>query len=163
MLVQVMFWVEPTRQFSPPFGKVITIDFCSTNSIVNTPSEESLTALFLKSLILTLHWVDGVLGTVHANVPRLALTESFTVVQLFPLFVVNSIFTESIFELLHLIVSTSPTFQFSPPLGEVTVMLWTTTLVIAKLLSLISLTVELVTSLILTLLVVDGAFGIVQT
>jgi len=71
-----------------------------------------------------------------------------------------SIFTLVTPELVQVILCTEPTCQFSPPLGEVTVIVGVGLMV--KTLSLSSTTEEKGTSVILTLHCADGKFGIVH-
>jgi hypothetical protein len=90
LLDQVTACWEPNTQFSPPLGLVTVID--ADEEMVNVPLT-ALTVASAASLILTLHDVDGVFGTVHSYDPALASVEAMIVVQFAPLLVEYSSFT----------------------------------------------------------------------
>lgn len=103
--------------------------------------------------------VEGRFGGYHNKLPLAAGKENLINSQLDPSFVVNSILTFATFELVHFIVSVIPTIKFSPPFGLRTIIFGCT---IEKLSVLILEVATFATSMIQTLQVVEGVFGIVQ-
>jgi hypothetical protein len=155
VLVQVIFWFDPTVQLSPPLGEVTVIEgrgiIENTASLVSagTPSEASLT--LIKQLD------DTRLGTVQGKLPVFDVF-GVIVVQELPLFVESSSRTLAIDPVdVQVIVRGDPTSQFSPPLGEVTL-----NPTIVNVASLVSAGSPSAASLTRTLQFADGSLGMSQ-
>jgi hypothetical protein len=88
--VQVMLWLLPTHQLSPPLGEVTFI--VGTALMVKLASLISEGVPVAASETLTLAWVVGALGIVHGSVPSLAVLATM-VFQVEPALVEYSIFT----------------------------------------------------------------------
>jgi hypothetical protein len=87
--VQVMSWLLPIRQFSPPLGEPTVMK--STSDMVNSALLWS-DGLPSTSVTLTRHVWDGMFGIVHEYVPSSGVL-AMIVDHVNPLFVVRSIFT----------------------------------------------------------------------
>ena len=88
--VQVMLWLLPTHQLSPPLGEVTFI--VGTALMVKLASLMSEGVPVAASETLTLAWVVGVFGILHGSVPSLEVLATI-VFQVEPPLVEYSIFT----------------------------------------------------------------------
>jgi len=119
--VQVIVWVEPTGQLSPPLGEVTVIDAGGAGAMVKLALLVSRTAGKERLLILILAVAVVGVVTTHACVPSLVV-EARRVVQVVPPSLDRSILTLPATPTdVQVIVWVVPTFQVSPPLGAVTV------------------------------------------
>jgi hypothetical protein len=98
-LVQVIFWILPIFQTSPPLG-LLTVTLGAT-LIVKTALELSVTVLSETSLTLTKLVTLAVLGIVQLKVPPEAGVLDVTTVQLVPVLVLYSILTFVTFALVQ--------------------------------------------------------------
>src|SRR5205807_2550307 len=114
-VVQVIAWVAPTVQISPPFGALTA----KAAMILKFPSETSFTVESLASGTRTLTVAEMSFGTVQANDPVFGV-EAAIKIGVVKLSFEYSCFTLGIVPVVvQVIVRLCPTVQTSPPFGTV--------------------------------------------
>jgi hypothetical protein len=122
VLVQVILYVSPEYQDSPPLGEVTVRVAVEGETMENRESLVSEMEGLETQVILTLQLLEGVLGMVQGRMPSLRALASKRI-QVLPLLVVYSSLTlpgEPV--LVQVMFWLEPTGHDSPPLGEVIVM-----------------------------------------
>src|SRR2546426_1623086 len=153
-VVQVIAWVLPTAQVSPPFGELTV----NAARILRVASETSFTVASPASATRTLTVAEMSLATVQVYAPVLGVEAAITVVVAKLSFEYSSLTLAIVPVAVQVIVRLEPTVHFSPPLGAVTVKAPR----ILKSASEPSETVESFTSVTRTRTVAEMLFGTVQ-
>src|SRR5437016_745356 len=153
-VVQVIAWVAPTVQISPPFGELTA----KAAMILKFASETSLTVESAASATRTLTVAEMSLGTVQVYEPVFAVEAAIKVAVAKLSFEYSSLTLGIVPVVVQVIVRLSPTVQTSPPFGAVRVKAPR----ILKFVFEVAKASELLTSLTLTRTVVEMLFGTVQ-
>src|SRR5207249_2583806 len=153
-VVQVIAWVAPTAQISPPFGELTA----KAAMILKFASETSLTVESAASATRTLTVAEMSLGTVQANEPVFGVEAAIRIGVVKLSFEYSSLTLGIVPVVVQVIVRLSPTVQTSPPFGAVRVKAPR----ILKFVFEVAKASELLTSLTRTRTVVEMLFGTVQ-